>query len=523
MSEAALGTTIENGQERLDRPSAGGELWLLPVATLLFHLVTAEGYGYFRDELYYLSCGLHPGWGYVDHPPLIGWVAALVRSVFGTSLLALRFLPAAAAAATVLVAMKIADELGGGRRARWLAALGVALGPGMLAMASFLSMNVFDVLFWAVLWWILARWLRLGEDRLWLAFGAVAGLGLLNKISVFFLGLGVVLALLLARRGRVFGGRWIWLGGALAFALFAPYLIWQIVEGWPTLTFISNAKSGKMLALSPGAFLGEQVLLGGPLALPLWGGGVVALLASARLRGFRVLGWAFLAVLVLLIGTGGKPYYFIPAFAVAFSAGAVWLEGWARVSRARSRALLAYGAVLVLGALAVAPLVKPLLPIETFVRYQAALGLQASSGERHSLGRLPQHFADMHGWPELADEVAAVHRSLPATERGRACVFGQNYGQAGAIDLFGAELGLPRAISGHNSYHLWGPGECDGEVVLVIGDRREVLEEIFEEVELGARFTCRDCMPYEADKPIWIARRLKGTMAELWPRVRNFN
>jgi hypothetical protein len=169
-----------------------------------------------------------------------------------------------------------------------------------------------------------------------------------------------------------------------------------------------------------------------------------------------------------------------------------------------------------------APLGRPLLPVESYVRYAEALGLKPGTGERHELGRLPQHFADMHGWREMAETVAGVVRALPAPDRAKACVFGQNYGEAGAIEYFGRELGLPPALSGHNSYWLWGPGSCTGEVLVVIGDGREALEEVFSEVTLAAVSRCRDCMPYENDLPVWVVRRPRLPLAEVWPRVKRF-
>lgn len=502
-------------------PTSDLVLWLLVAATFLLYLLTIEGYGVFRDELYYLACGRHPSWGYVDHPPMIGWISALVRATLGDSLVAIRLLPALAAAATVWITVRMARELGGGTYAQALAGVATALAPVYLALFSFLSMNAFDVVFWALGWWLLIRILHGGDPRLWLVFGAVAGLGLLNKISVLFLGFGVAVGLVLAGRWEVFRSRWFYLGGAVAGLLFLPHVLWQAAHGWPTREFIANARELKMAALSPAGFLSEQVLLAGPLALPLWLAGAVFLLASPNARPVRPLGWAFVAVLGVMIATHAKPYYLGPAFTIFFAAGGVAIAGLQVFRRSpvlRAAALV----VLTAGSLAAAPLAKPLLPVESYVRYAETLGLQASSGERHELGRLPQLFADMHGWRELAVTVAGVYRSLPSTDAARACVFGGNYGEAGAIDFFGPAYGLPPAISGHNSYFLWGPGDCTGEVVLVIGGDRDDLEGLFAGVELGAIHTCTDCMPYENDLPVWIARGIRRPLAEVWPELKRY-
>jgi hypothetical protein len=163
--------------------------------------------------------------------------------------------------------------------------------------------------------------------------------------------------------------------------------------------------------------------------------------------------------------------------------------------------------------------VEPLLPVERFVAYQAALGLTPSTGERVELRRLPQFFADRLGWKELAETVAGVYHALPPEDQQRACVFGQNYGQAGAIDFYGPPLGLPHAISGHNSYHVWGPRGCSGELVMVIGDGHETLDRIFGSVELAATTHCPDCMPYEDDLSIWVCREPKVSLSDLWCEI----
>ncbi|WP_394844166.1 glycosyltransferase family 39 protein [Pendulispora brunnea] len=493
---------------------------LLAAITLVFHLLTIRGYGYFRDELYYLANGEHLGFGYVEHPPLIGVVAAFVRAVFGTSLFALRILPALAGAASVGLTAQSARELGGGRFAQILAGLGVMFAPVVLVIASFLSMNIFDILFWAICVWLVIRILKTDDTRLWLAFGAVAGVGLENKISILFLGFGVGVGLVLGRRWNDLRSRWFWLGAAVAVLLFLPYVIWQQVHGWPLREFMNRARELKNVALSPVDFVREQFMLMGPLSAPLWLAGLGYLLFSREAARYRTLGWAYLAVLALFIAAGNaKPYYLAPGYTALFAAGGVFVE---RLTAQRKRVRAVAMALVAGGGLLTLPLSKAVLSEDALARYLSALGMQLSSGERQAQGRLPQIFSDMHGWPELAETTARVYQALPADERSKACILAQNYGQAGAIDLFGPRYGLPKAISGHNMYWLWGPRDCTGEVLIVVGERREKLEPLFTTVELGTMYTCVDCMPFENDKPIWIARGLRIPMKELWPRAKNF-
>ena len=492
------------------------------VAIVLFHLATAPGYGIFRDELYYLACTEHLAWGYVDHPPLSIAILAVARRVFGDSLYAIRLVPALAAGGVAVLAASTARALGGAAFAQRTAAIGAAAAPLAMGISGFYSMNALDLVFWTAAFRVVAAILAGGDPRLWLVFGAITGLGLENKISVLFLGFGVAAGIVAARRWEILRTRWIWIAGAAALFLFLPHLVWQAANGWPTLEFMANARRYKMTGADPAGFLRDTFVNGGPLVLPFWVGGLGWLIARPEAVAWRALGYAWIAIAAVLVVTGAKPYYLAPALPLAFAAGGVAWERWtARRGRTPLRWIIA--TLLIADAVVTAPLAKPLLPVERFVAYSRALGIAPHSGERHALGRLPQHFADMHGWKELAETVARVRDRLPEADRARVCVAGQNYGEAGAIDYFGPALGLPKAVSGHNAYWQWGPGHCGvDQVWIVIGDRREVLEGIFESVEKADTFDCDLCMPYEDDNPIWICRGLRGSVEELWPRAKHF-
>jgi hypothetical protein len=490
----------------------------IPLALLAFHCATLGGYGIFRDELYYLACADHLDWGYVDHPPLSILVLAAFRALIGDSVSAVRFPAALAGTGMVLLAVSTARALGGGAFAQRLAALSAALFPLGIALSGFYSMNALDLVFWSAGIRLAAAILAGGDPRLWLAFGAVAGLGLQNKISVLLLGFGLVLGVPVSGRLALLKNRWVWLGGGLAVLLFLPHLAWQVDHGWPTLEFMANARQYKMTGTDPAGFFSEQILNANPGAIPVWLGAVIFLLAAAAARPWRPLGWAFVVIVGVLVATGAKAYYLGPAFPLLYAAGGVAWERW--TSRRWARAAIV--GLVIAGSLPALPLTKGILPVGWLVTYLRASGIMPSSGERNALGRLPQHFADQHGWAELASAVAGVRDALPPDERQRVCIAGQNYGQAGAIDYYGRELGLPRAVSGHNSYWLWGPRDCGREVWIVIGDDRESLEAIFESVEQALTFECDLCMPYEGRKPIWVARRMKQDPAALWPSVKHF-
>jgi len=495
--------------------------WGLPLATFAFFAATASGYGVFRDELYYIACSRHLDWGYVDHPPLVALIAKLAGWVFGPSWIALRMLSAAAAAGTVLLVGDSARALGGGPWARLLAQVLTATAPVYLSLFSIYSMNGFDVLIWAGLARIMVSIFSGGSPRRWLAFGLLAGVGLENKFDVALLGAGLVAGLLISRRWDVFRSRWIWLGGACAAVLFVPHLAWQAIHDWPTREFVANAQRDKITPLGPIGFVAKQFLMTGPVGFSFALAGLGWLLMAGGGRRYRPLGWAALTVLGLLALSVSKPYYFAPALTLLFPPAGVALEAWTsgRFRRPmRAGALVAAASILV-----AAPLVKPLLNEDRTVRYAAALGMRPGTDENHRLGRLSQFFADMHGWKQLAEAVAAVNAALPPADRAKACVYAQNYGEAGAIDYFGPALGLPPAISQHNSYWMWGPGSCTGAVVLIIGGDRADHSRYFASVEPGGEFRCDDCMPYENDLTIWVARDHTVPVVEAWKSSRHYD
>lgn len=490
--------------------------WLVAAIALLYgalHLAAINSYGWFRDELYYIACGEHLDFGYVDHPPLVALVARAAQ-LLGGSLFVTRLPSVLAGMAVIWLCGSIARELGGGRWAQVMAALCAVVAPVYLFLFHILSMNSFDILFWTLGAWIVARIANGGDPRLWLLFGLICGLGLQNKHSLLFFGFGVFTGLLLTPERRHFRERWIWLGGAIAALLILPHVIWQAAHGWPTAEFARNAMASKNVALSPLAFFAEQVMQMHPLTFLVWLAGLVWLFRSR----YRVLAWAYVAAFLVLVSQSSKAYYLAPAYPPLFAAGATAIESWVR--RPALRTVLAV--LLLAGGAATAPLTLPILPVEQFTRYARALGIEMSAGERHEMGALPQHYADMHGWEEMVAEVARVYRSLPPEERAGAGIYGQNYGEAGAVDLLGRKYGLPKASSGHNNYYLWGP-PGSGDTLIILGGDPEDHRQAFEDVRQAGTIRCGLCMPYENDQPVWIARGLKAPIDQVWPMTKHYD
>ncbi|MEM7480014.1 MAG: glycosyltransferase family 39 protein [Acidobacteriota bacterium] len=511
------------------RPAARWPLVVVPAAKLLFHLVLFAGYGIFRDELYYMACAERLAFGYVDHPPLSIAALWLVRLVAGDSLFAMRAVPALLGAATVLATGLLVRKMGGRTFAQILAMLAVGWAPVLLSLQHFYSMNAFDLLFWslAALTWAYRD--DLGARHTWLLLGLLLGLGLQNKISVLWLGAGLLAGVVATPRRRDLATRWPWIGGLLAAVLFAPHLIWQVAHDWPTLEFIDNATGHKMVSRSLFEFFRSQIDMMNPLTAPLWLGGLLWLFFAHRGQSFRSLGWAYLVVFALLAASGtSRPNYLAPAYGWLFAAGATGFEGLTQARWARWTLRPAVAALLLVGAAAIAPLAIPILPVDSYIEWAKTLGAEPSTSERKELGALPQFYADMHGWDEIAATAATVYDSLPADERARTVIAAPDYGVAGAIERLGRQRELAPVACAHNSYWLWGletlaefdPTEL---TVIQIGGEFDDLAAVFGQVERVAHTDCGYCMPYEDGRPVYLARRLQVPVETVWQASKHFD
>ena len=494
----------------------------IAVVKLLVHLYAGRHYGYFVDELYYMACGRHLAWGYVDQPPLIAFFAWAVHHVLGDSLPALRLLPALAGAGQILLTGLVARELGGGRFAQGFAALATLVAPGFLAFDNFFSMNAFEPLFWTGCAYVLIRIIHTGDQRLWLWFGVLAGVGLENKHSMLTFGFALIAGVLLTPERKAFRSRWIWLAGLVAFLLFLPNLWWNIQNHFPFLELQANIqRSGRNVPLPPLEFFGQQITSLLPPTLPIWLAGLWYFFFAAQGKPYRALGWAWLITAVLIVLLNPRTYYLWPAFPILLAAGGVEWERW--LARPGVQWIKpAWCSLMVVLAILAAPLFLPVLRPETYIRYVQAIHYEQPRIEQHKLGPLPQLFADQFGWEQMAATVARVYNGLPADVRAKTAIFGQNYGQAGAIDLFGPKYGLPPAISGHQNYFLWGPRDYTGESVIVMADRRERLEQLFASVEKVARVEHPYSMPYE-HFDVYYCRGMKVNLKDLWPKAKNWD
>jgi 4-amino-4-deoxy-L-arabinose transferase-like glycosyltransferase len=472
-----------------------------------------DRYGYHRDELYYLVAGRHLAWGYDDQPPLIPALARLINAISDGSPAALRLPTALVVAANVLLVGLLARELGGERRAQLLAALCWATVPFVIGAGHLLSTSPFDVFIWTLLAYLLVCWIRTRDDRLLLALGAVLGIGMLIKNLPILYAVALLAGVLLAGPRDVLRRPPLWIGAAIALAIWAPNLWWQATNDWPQLEMTAAIRADAELGGRVGLVPSQLLLMGPPLA-PIWIAGLWRLLRSADLRPYRALGWAYLGTLVVVVITGGQAYYPAGAYPALFAAGAIGAVGWVRRAGAagRRRRLALVGAAVALTAVGTAALSLPIYPVSALARSPQP-AVNDENGETV-------------GWPELVATVADVHQSLPADERDRTVILTRNYGEAGAIDRLGGPLGLPGPYSGHNAYWRWGPPpeSADGPVILVgRWSEAELAPYCGSLARVATVDNGFDLDNEEQGAPISLCRDRQRSWAEIWPEVRHLS
>ncbi|MGZ4109442.1 MAG: glycosyltransferase family 39 protein [Actinomycetota bacterium] len=472
-------------------------------------LAVAGRYGYHRDELYFLACGRRLTWGFVDQPPLTPALARVSETLFPGSLVGLRLWPALMAGALVVLTALTARELGARRLGQVAIAVVAACTPGFLLAGHLLATETFDLVAWAATALLVIRIVRAGHPRLWIAVGAIVGFGLENKWSIAFLVAGLLIGLAVTPERRVLATPWFVAGVAVAFAIWLPNLLWQADHAWPQVEMIRSIQRDSVGAGSAIAWLPLQVLITGVVPAVIWIAGLVRVLRNPEARRYRFLGIAYLVLAVVFaLSAGDKFYYAAGLYVPLLGAGAVPLEGWLTRHRHGLARPLAYLG-LVLTTLLVLPVALPIVPVTSLADT--------------SVNDLNPEMGEQVGWPDLVREVARAWSAVPVADRSTAIVLTANYGEAGALERFGAGVGLPQPYSVHNTYWWWRTPPADTRTVVLVGWWPPYARRFFGSVvRAGAISNPYGVQNDEQGQPILIARDPVRPLPAIWPQMRSY-
>jgi dolichyl-phosphate-mannose-protein mannosyltransferase len=480
---------------------------------LLFHVFVNTRYGFHRDELATLSDAQHLDWGYVAYPPLTPFVGRIALNLFGTSLTGFRFFAAVAQSIAIVITGLMARELGGKRAAMFIAAAATAIAPISIGASALFQYVSFDYLWFVLLAYFVVRLIRSDDRRWWLAIGIVIGLSIETKWTAAFFVAGLVCGILATPLRSHLTSKWLWLGAAISIVIALPNFLWQWKHDFIALDFLQHIHARDIRIGRTSGFITDQFFEAtNPITALLWILGLFTLLISPRDSRDRVLAWMALVPFLLLLIARGRGYYMGPAYPMLFAAGSIALEQILICVRQPLRSV-AYATIAILF-LAGSAVVFEILP----------LGKIGSPLFRFAI-RQNGDLVEEIGWPELVQEVARIYENLPVAERPQTGIYCANYGEAGAVDLYGSAYGLPRAISGVNSYWARGPGDPAPKSLIVLGGKRERLERLFTSVELAGHTPNPWQIENEEtrDNPdIFICRGLRLQWSELWPKVRSF-
>ena len=477
----------------------------IALGRLLVHVLTNAHYGFHRDELATLDDARSLAWGYVAYPPLTPFLARVALELFGASVAGVRFFGALAQCTAIVLTGLTAREMGGRRWAQVAAALAVAIAPVSILWGALFQYSGLDYLWWVLAAYCAARLLRTEDPRWWLGIGVVIGLGMMTRYTMGFLALGITGGVLLTPSRRDLRGKWLWNGVAASLLIFLPNLIWQVQHDLISLEFLRYLHARDVRVGRADGFLIQQLFVpANPFTVPLWAAGLWFYFASPTGKRYRLLGWMFVIPFVLFAIARGREYYTAGSFPLLFAGGAVWGERWIA-----SRRWLA-GSALVLGA-AFGIIVVPFPAVNSWWWNHVASQVD--------------DFREEVGWPELVETIAGIRDALPAKERRALGILAGNYGEAGAIDLYGPAHDLPHAISGVNSYWLRGYGGPPPQTLIVVGLSRTALERYFKTCEVAGQVSNRYGVKNEETQEhpdIFVCRGLRQPWPEFWKQFRRF-
>lgn len=489
-------------------------LILIAALGLVLHIATNSQYGFHRDELQTLDDARHLDWGFVPYPPITPLIGRFELVLFGTSLIGFRVFSAVAVSIIMVLTGLMARELGGKRHIQLLAAVAAGISPVSLSQGAVFQYVSFDYLWGVTVTYLLVRLLKSEDPRWWVAIGGVIGLGMETRYTMGVLALGIAAAVLLTPARRFLCSGWLWAGVGVSILVFLPNLIWQMQHHFISLDFLSYLRARDLRQGRYNGFFSEQLLACVNLVTaPLTLLGLWFYLFRPEARRYRFLGWTVVFAFVLFAVARSRSYYTAPLYPVLIAGGSVLLGNLlANLRPAVSR--LIYGVqwtAIVAGGVVFVLLVMPVAPIGSRIW--------------EITSKLHDQFREEIGWPDLARSVADVYQTLSPQERERSGILTGNYGEAGALNLYGPALGLPHAMSLTNSFWYRGYDPRLPETVIVAGFRLENARGLFESCAVAAKNT----NPYgveneeSRDHPdILLCRNLRMPWPVYWETHRRF-
>ncbi len=469
-------------------------------------------YGIFRDELLYISLSDRLGWAYLEVPPIAPLILAGVRALLGTSYFSLHLVPALLSSGVIIVSALMVKKMGGSIYATLICLVCVTLAPYFIY--SNFDYNAFDRIFWTLSLYMILLLLVSGDKKYWLYFGLFAGLGLMSKVTMLYLGFALFLSFLALKDRKFLFDRRFLLGGLIAASIFLPFILWQAYYNFPIIEYFKGY-AAKLRFSSPLQYLNQY-------AFPVWISGIIFFLFNNEGKKYRVFGLSFFILWAIFSLQQAKSYLIYPYYTVLFAGGAVFITRliekikiiWLKRAAAAITALVTL--IISIRAVISIPNNRPVLSPEAFIKYSG--GKKFDSDEKYGSGSLPQVFADCFGWEEMTEAVAGVYQKLSDSDKKKVCIMTANYGEAGALHYYGPKYGLPEPVCGHNIWYFWGPGNNTGDVMLFIAPdyADKILPDYFTEVEIEGKIGAKYAMPDEKNSEIFLCRGLHKPLREAW-------
>ena len=489
-------------------------LFLLGLALFLLHMFTNHQYGFHQDEMVVLDNANNLDWGFIEYPPLTPFLARIELTLFGLSLVSTRTFSALAQSIVMILAGLMARELGGNRRTQIVAAVAVAIAPIALIQGALIQYVTFDFLWSVLIAYLMIKLLKSEDPRWWIPIGGVIGLGMMTKYTMVMFVAGLVGGVVLTDARRYLRSLWLWGGVALSLLIFLPNLIWQIQHNFISLEFLSSIHARDVQIGRASGYLIEQfVFCANPFVIPFWVTGLVYYFRNEAGRRYRSIGWMYVIPFLIYLITQGRSYYLAPAYPMLIAAGAVVWQGRIDklpVQKAR-RAVGTTWAEIVIGAVISGALALPIAPI--------------NSPLWNITSKVHDTFTEQIGWPEMIKTVAGIYADLPDEEKVQAGILTGENDEAAALNLYGGEYGLPKAISGSDTFFLRGYGNPPPETLIVFGFTQENVNSLFEQCSVAGTVTNPYGVKNDLSDPpnIFVCRSPRLPWSELWNRLQRYS